>query len=355
MKKKRSFRNILQQSVMILVLIALVIVFSIICPILMDGRQFLTMANLMNILGTYAWQVITGVGITFIMLGGAMDLSTGYILSTIGIVMALVDGGDSTGDSTFFLITLIVGIALGAVLSGFNGVMYAWLRVFPFVITLGTQYILNGVTYLLSGGISHTYKGLSVGFEIMGGYNIPFIGNSYLKSGVIVMIICVLIGSFILNKTHFGRNVYALGSNPDAVALSGVSVAKMRIAVFAIAGIFFAIAQTVQIGYMSSANQSLGVGAEFTVMAGAMLGGVKMGGGGGKMSNMVTGVLIIAVLNQGMTFLNINQYWQYVALGIVLLAAISVDTMQTRAAVNAAKKVAGKPPAEEKKQVEAAQ
>ena len=182
-------------------------------------------------------------------------------------------------------------------------------------------------------------------FKFFGGANIPFFGNSYLKSGVIVMIVMVVIGSLILNKTHFGRNVYALGSNPDAVALSGVSVAKMRIAVFALAGLFFGIAQIVNIGMKNgSVQQSFGVGDEFTVMAGAMLGGVKMGGGGGKMSNMVVGVLIIAVLNQGMNFLNINQYWQYVALGVVLLAAVTLDTLQTRAAINAAKKVSGAAP-----------
>ncbi len=341
---KKRFSDYIQEYMMLIVLIVLLVAFGVICPIV-TGRQFLSMPNLMNILGQNAYLVITGIGITFIMLGGAMDLSTGYLLSTVGIVMALIDGGDSGGGSMIFIVTALCGIALSVVLSGFNGVMYAWLKVFPFVITLATQYILNGATYLLSGGVSHTYKGLSGMFKFFGGANIPFIGNSYLKSGVIVMIVMVIIGSLILNKTHFGRNVYALGSNPDAVALSGVSVAKMRIAVFALAGLFFGIAQIVNIGKIGSAANSMGIGAEFTVMAGAMLGGVKMGGGGGKMSNMVIGVLIIAVLNQGMNFLNINQYWQYVALGIVLLAAVTLDTLQTRAAINAAKKVSGQPPA----------
>ena len=99
---------------------------------------------------------------------------------------------------------------------------------------------------------------------------------------------------------------------------------------------------------VASAANSMGIGAEFTVMAGAMLGGVKMGGGGGKMSDMVIGTLIIGVLNSGMNFLNLNQYWQYVVLGIVLLAAVITDTMQTVAAANAAKKVTGCAPAEEK-------
>ncbi len=346
MKKKINVSSLLKEYIMVLVLIALIAVFSIICPILANGRQFLTWPNMMNILGQNAYLMIAGVGITFIMLGGAMDLSTGFLLSTVGIAMTLVDNAMGNTNAGF-IVTLLVGIALAVVLSGINGTMYAWLSVFPFIITLAMQYVLNGATYLLTGGLSRTFRGLSAGFTLFGGINIPFLGGSYLKSGVIVMIVMVAIGSFLLNKTYFGRNIYALGSNPDAVALSGVSVAKMRILIFAVAGVFFGIAQTVNIGRIGSASNSMGIGAEFTVMAGAMLGGVKMGGGGGKMSNMVVGVLIIAVLNQGMNFLNINQYWQYVALGIVLLAAVTLDTQQTRAAIKAAKKVSA--PAEEAK------
>ncbi|MCD8231413.1 MAG: ABC transporter permease [Clostridiales bacterium] len=341
MKKKFDMSGLLQKYMMYIVLIVLLVIFEVLCKT-MTGRDFLSMANIMNILGNYSYQIIVGIGITFIMLGGAMDLSTGYILSSVGIAMSLVD--INTGS---WILAIGVGIILGVVFSGFNGVMYAWLKVFPFIITLAMQYILNGTTYLLTGGAQKTFRGseLSGVYKVLGGYNIPFIGGSSLKSGVVVMIILVIIGSLILNKTHFGRNVYALGSNPDAVALSGVSVAKMRIAIFALAGLFFALAQIVNIGRMGSASQSMGVGDEFTVMAGAMLGGIKMGGGGGKMNNMVVGVLIISVLNQGFNFLNINTYWQYVALGCVLLFAVALDTLQTRAVINAAKKVSGTAPA----------
>ena len=342
--QKKKFKDYLQEYLMVLVLIILLIVFFVLCQIV-TNRNFLSISNIMNILGQNSYLVITGIGITFIMLGGAMDLSAGYLLSTVGVAMAIIDGGDSGGGNTFFLLTLVAGIVLAVILSGFNGLMFSWLAVFPFVITLATQYIFNGATYLIAGGQQHTYKNLSPWFSHLGGDSISWLGG--LKTGVIVMIIMVVLGSIILNKTHFGRNVYALGSNPDAVALSGVSVGKMRIAVFALAGFFFGVAQIVNIGRMAnSASQSMGIGAEFTVMAGAMLGGVKMGGGGGKMSNMVVGVLIIAVLNQGMNFLNINPYWQKVALGVVLLAAVILDTLQTRAAINAAKKVSGKPPKE---------
>lgn len=323
---------------MLLVLVVLIALFSVLGPVV-AGRSFFNFPNLLTMLNQNAYLVILGVGITFIMLGGGMDLSTGYLISTVGMVMALLEG------STNVAVALICGILLAVLLSAFNGVMYSWLKVFPFIITLGTQYILNGVTYLLTGGISKTAY-VSTALKNIGGLNIR-LGSGALKTGVLVMIVAVLVGSFILNKTYFGRNVYALGSNPDAVALSGVSVAKMRIAIFALAGVFFGVGQVVNIGTTGGAvNQGLGIGAEFTVMAGAMLGGIKMGGGGGKMSNMVIGVLIIGVLDYGMSFLNINQYWKYVVLGIALLTAVTIDTLQTRAAENAAKKVTAQAPAE---------
>lgn len=327
--KKRSISGFLKDYMMLIILVVLLIVFQVLCKAI-QGRDFMSIANLFNILGQNAYLVIIGVGITFIMLGGGMDLSTGYLISTMGIAMALID------QATNFWVALISGILLAVVLSGINGAIYARLKVFPFIITLATQYIFNGASYLLCGGMTRTYNNLSGGFKILGGYNIP---GTALKSGVIVMIIMVAIGSFILNKTYLGRNIYALGSNPDAVALSGVSVAKMRIIIFALAGFFFGMAQVVNVGRMASMTNSMGIGTEFTVMAGAMLGGVKMGGGGGKMSNMVIGVFIIGVLNSGMNFLNLNQYWQYVALGVVLLAAVTLDALQTESAIKAAKKV----------------
>ena len=335
---KKGISAYLKDYMMLLVLIVLLAVFSVLGPVVAH-RQFFNLANLLTMLNQNAYLVILGVGITFIMLGGGMDLSTGFLISTVGVCMALLE------NSTNLFVALVCGILLAVLLSGFNGVMYSWLRVFPFIITLGTQYVLNGATYLLTGGISKTNY-VSTAFKLIGGMNMR-IGSGALKTGVLVMIVMVIIGSFILNKTYFGRNVYALGSNPDAVALSGVSVAKMRIAIFALAGFFFGVAQIVNIGVNGGAmNQGLGIGAEFTVIAGAMLGGVKMGGGGGKMSNMVIGVLIIGLLDYGMTFLNINQYWKYVVLGIALLAAVTMDTLQTRAAANAAKKVTGSAPTE---------
>lgn len=330
MKEKRSFSAWLQDYVMYIVVIVLVIIFAI-----ATRGTFLRPQNLINIVNQNVYLLVIGVGITFIMLSGAMDLSIGYQVSTIAVTMGLLAKYD-----VHWLLILIVGIALGLLLGIINGAIYAWLRVFPFIITLATQYCLHGATNLLSN--AKTFRNFSDAFKILGSYSIKFtLGDTRIifPIGILIMIFIIALGAFILNRTYFGRNIYALGSNPDAVALSGVSVAKMRILVFMTAGVFVALGAIMNVSRIGAASNGTGVGAEFTVMAGAMLGGIKMGGGGGKMNNMVVGMFIIGLLNNGMNLMNLNQDWQYVALGVVLLLAIVLDTLQARSAEKRAKMV----------------
>jgi ribose/xylose/arabinose/galactoside ABC-type transport system permease subunit len=329
-KTNNRVMSFLKTYIMYFVLAILVVIFAV-----STGGTFLRAQNLINVINQNVYLIVIGVGITLIMLCGALDLSVGYQISTLAVIMGLM-----ARDGHGTLLIILTGAVLGVVLSTVNGAIYARLRVFPFIITLATQYILNGITYLLSN--SKTFREFDSGFTFLGGYKfkIPFSGGSLnFPLGIIVMILTVLAGAFILNKTYFGRNIYALGSNPDAVALSGVSVGRMRALVFAVAGIFFALGTILTIGRTGASSSGTGVGAEFTVMAGAMLGGIKMGGGGGKINNMVVGMLIIGLLNNGMNLMNLNQYFQYVAMGIVLLFAITLDTLQTESVEKRAKMV----------------
>lgn len=330
--KKTALSAILRDYMMYMVLLVLIVVFAV-----ATKGTFLYPQNLINVVNQNVYLLIVGVGITFIMLSGALDLSIGYQISTIAVIMGLMSkSGIGTG------LIILVAFALGILLGTINGAIYARLKVFPFMITLATQYILNGATYLLSN--SKTFRTFDDSFKFLGGHNFNFGSGDQAVTfplGILVMAVIILLGAFILNKTYFGRNIYALGSNPDAVVLSGVSLGGMRILVFSVAGAFVALGSIMCVGRIGASSSGTGIGAEFTVMAGAMLGGVKMGGGGGKMSNMVVGMLIIGLLNNGMNLMNLSQYWQYVAMGIVLLMAITLDTLQTESAVKRAKLVAG--------------
>jgi ribose transport system permease protein len=330
--KNKTIGMILREYTMYIVLLVLIIVFA-----LATNWTFLSPQNLINVINQNVYLLIVGVGITFIMLAGGMDLSIGYQISTVAVVMGMMA---KAGSNTAAII--VVGFVLSILLGTINGAIYARLKVFPFMITLATQYVLNGVTYLLSN--SKTFRAFPNAFKFLGGYNLSFgsgEGAITFPVGILVMILIICLGSFILNKTYFGRNIYALGSNPDAVVLSGVSLGGMRVLVFAVAGIFVALGSIMSVGRIGAASSGTGIGAEFTIMAGAMLGGIKMGGGGGKMNNMVVGMLIIGLLNNGMNLMNLSQYWQYVAMGIVLLLAITLDTLQTEATEKRAKLVAG--------------
>lgn len=330
-KTKKPISTLLKKYIMYIVLILLVVAFAI-----GTKGNFLNPQNLINIINQNVYRIIIGVGITFIMLGGAMDLSTGYQVSTLSVIMGLLA---QQGMNT--VVVIIAGIVAGMLLGMFNGMIYARLKVFPFIITLATQYILNGVSFQMSN--SKTLKSFDTLFTFFGKYAFK-IGSISIPIAIIIMIAIVAIGAFILNKTYFGRNIYALGANPDAVALSGVSVAKMRILIFAVAGIFVALGSIMNASKIGAVSSQSGVGAEFTVMAGAMLGGIKMGGGGGKINNMVVGVIIIGLLDNGMTLLNMSQNFKNIALGVILLLAITIDTLQTESAMKRAKLVAGQPP-----------
>lgn len=336
-----KFVVFIKKNMMYPVVLVLVIFFSI------QSSTFLSVNNILSVINQASYVIVIGVGIAMIMLAGALDLSVGYQVAVVTVVMGMMG---QAGIATPIII--ISGVALSVVLSLINGSIYAYLKVFPFIITLATQYIFYGVAFILSN--SKSFRDFDDAYKFVGQKRIPIFSTGFsIPIAIIVMVVIVIIGSFILNKTYFGRNIYALGSNPDAVALSGVSVAKMRILVFALAGVFIGIGAYMTVSRVGTSNGTTGVGDEFTVMAGAMLGGIAMGGGGGKMSNMVIGVLTLQIITNGMNQMGVNTFWQQVAKGVILLIAITLSTLQGRAVVKNAKKVVGAPPTEEPVKVEA--
>jgi len=144
------------------------------------------------------------------------------------------------------------------------------------------------------------------------------------------MICCFAIGSFILNKTYFGRYFYAVGGNEEAAKLSGIRVGAIKYLIYALAGLFSGLAGIVMLSRTNSAQPTAGIGYEFDVITCVVLGGVSVSGGLGKMSNVVAGVLIIGVLTNGMVLMNVNTFTQMVIKGIVLILAVGFDSIQKK-------------------------
>lgn len=296
----------------VLVLGGIMALFTILSP------QFLTQQNLTNILVQQSYVVIAAVGLAFVMIGGGMDLSIGYQISLVGVTsMALFKWYGLP-----LWPAVILGVGLGTLLGFFNGWVANRLKVHTLIVTLGTMTVFQGVSYTVSR--QSVILNLPPEFKYLGqGYlfdTIPF--------SLILMVVVVGIASFILERTWFGRHVYALGGNEEATRLAGIDVEKVRLAVFAICGFFVSISSMVLFARSGSAASSTGPGTEFSCMTAAVLGGVSFKGGEGKMWGLVTGVFILGILGNGMQLIGMGTYAQYIVKGFVLLAAVGFDAWQ---------------------------
>ena len=301
-----------QKFAIIFVLIGLVAFFSFLSPF------FLTQQNLTNIFVQQSYVIIAAVGLSFVMISGGMDLSIGYLMSVVGVTTAALLKWVGLPLPVSILLGLLTGVLLGV----FNGYASIKLKVHTLIVTLGTMTIFQGLSYIISN--QSVILNLPQEFKFLGqGYlfdTIPF--------SVVLMLISVGVASFVLNFTWFGRHVYAIGSNEEAARLSGVNVNLVKMVVFSICGFFVAVAGLVLFARSGSASSATGPGTEFTAMTAAVLGGISFKGGEGKMWGLVTGVLILGVLSNGMQLVGLNTYAQYIVKGFVLLLAVGFDLLQ---------------------------
>lgn len=208
-------------------------------------------------------------------------------------------------------------------MSVMNAVLSHLLGIPRIFVTFGTMTIYQGLAYIISG--SKTIGNLTDSYKFIGQAKI---GETNITYAMIIMAVFLCLISFILKKTYFGRYVFALGGNQEAARLAGINVKKNEILISVIAGFFLGIATLTLVGRIGSATASTGVGTEFSVITGLLLGGVSIRGGEGKINGCVAGILIIALLGNGMQMAGMNIYLQYIVKGIIMLATIGFDTFQ---------------------------
>jgi ribose transport system permease protein len=293
-----------------------------------SSEAFLVPANLFNVARQVSMLGIAAVGMTFVLLVGGIDLSIGSQMTLVNIVAAwlMVNGHQNP------LMACLVALAISTSVGFLNGWIIANLGMPPLIVTLCGMTILEGLAYIISGGIP--IFGFHKGFSVIGqGYVGP------VPVPVIIMVVILAFGSFILEQTYFGRYFYAVGGNEEAANLSGINVKRVKYLVYALSGLFAGIAGIVMLSRTNSGQALAGKGFELDVLTAVVLGGVSVNGGEGKINNVVAGVLILGVLGNGLVLLNVSQYVQMVTKGAVLLLAVGFDCYQKsgpRAAVRLA-------------------
>jgi ribose/xylose/arabinose/galactoside ABC-type transport system permease subunit len=307
---KNIFNGLKKYTVM-LILVVLMVLFSFSSP------YFLTIRNLTNIITQNTYFIIVAIGLSFVMIGGGIDLSVGYQMSLVSVVTAMCMVVYHLPVWLCVLIGLVLGTCLGLV----NGLIVANIRVFPLIVTIATSTVFQGISYILSKAA--TYRDYPAEFLVL--TTGRFLGIAW---DVWLTLVIILLASFVYSRTTFGWNVLALGGNEEAARLAGIRTRAIKVSVYAICGFFVAIASMVMISKANTTNSSFGPGTEFTALTAAILGGISFMGGEGNMLGLVTGVFILAVLGNGMQLAGLGTYAQYIVKGIILLGAVSFDELQ---------------------------
>lgn len=276
---------------------------------------FTDVSNLQNLLQTNAPLFLVSVGMTFTIISGGFDLSVGSMMAVSEELLLLFINGAHMNPGLAVVVTVLCCGAIGALI---NGVAIGVFKLNFFVATLGTMILLQGVVLVASNGttkvINSTWLG-SLGNHTIGIVPIPVL----ICAGVLI------VAWFLLWLTAFGRAVYCVGGNPEAARLSGISIPWTIIAVYGISGLCGGLAGVVDAGRLTSATPTAGSTLALTSAAAVLLGGTALGGGIGKLAGTTIGVLVLAVLGNGVNLLGISAYWQDVVTGAVLLIAILLD------------------------------
>ena len=298
------------------VLVILCIAFSV------ANNRFLMLNNLFTLARQVSMYGIASIGMIFVILIAGIDLSTGTIITLVNILCSHFMVNMGMNIYMAVLCSLIISTLIGTL----NGLMIATIGMPAIISTFASQTVFEGVAYLISGG--KPIFGFDERFKMLGQGYIGLV-----PVPVIIMIVCFAIGSFILNKTYFGRYFYAVGGNESAAMLSGIRVARVKYLIYALSGFFAGLSGIVLLSRTNSGQPTAGKGWEFDVITCVVLGGVSVSGGSGKVSNVVAGVLIIGVLKNGMILMNVNAYAQMIVQGIILALAVGFDCWQKKSVV----------------------
>lgn len=293
----------------------LVIAFILLCAILsFSTSKFLQISNMVNILRQISISSVLAIGVTFVVITGGIDLSLGSVVAITGVMTAKF----AHPDTYSIIVPILIGLAVGVVIGLFVGTLVTFGKVPSFIVTLGVMTVARGGALIIAEG--RPISNLSKDFQFIGGgefFGIPF--------SIIIMVVVFFIALFVLNKTKFGRYVYAIGGNEEAARACGIKVNKTKMLVYVICSCLAGLAGIVQTSRIAVGQPSIGEGYEMDAIAAVVIGGVSLSGGKGTVIGTIVGALIIGVLNNGLDLLNVSSYWQSVVKGLIIIGAVLLD------------------------------
>ena len=281
--------------------------------------NFATPSYLGTIVQQNAVVGVLAIGQTLIILTAGIDLSCGAIMVFASMVMAKMTFDQGVPG----LLSLIIGILLGALAGAFNGFVITKIKLPPFIVTLGSLGIFTSLTLLYATGRTISSRELAPELKWLG--HRFDIGGFSLTSGVFFMLGLYAIFAYVLRYTAWGAHVYAVGDDPDAARLAGIQVNRVQISVYIVAGIIFGLAGWTLIGRGSSASPNNGVDANLDSITAVVIGGTSLFGGRGRVIGSLIGALIVGVVDSGLSVAKIDQNYKQLAIGVLIIVAVTAD------------------------------
>jgi ribose transport system permease protein len=322
-RRKLLNSNATQRLLAFASLIALIVVFSL------ASSNFFKFQNLVAILIATAVTGILAVAVTFVIITAGIDLSIGTLMTFCAVIAGVF--------ISMWHLPVGVGV-LGAVLMGglvglLSGTFISRLKIPPFIATLGMMYVAKGLSLIISG-LKPVYFNDTPSFALiaMGSITGEIIPGFAIPNAVIIFFAIALLAGFLLNRTVLGRYTFAMGSNEEAVRLSGVNVDRWKTVVYLVCGLICGVAGVVIAARLNSAQPALGQGYELDAIAAAVIGGTSLSGGEGTILGTVIGAFVMSVLTNGLRILSVPQEWQTVMTGVIVIFAVYADILRRRRA-----------------------
>ena len=313
-KKNFELGTFFRKYGMLLVLILIVVL------LLSTNETFRTLQNIINVLQQISINGIIAVGMTFVIVGGGIDLSVGSVIALTSVTI----GFFLDKNPAYVVLAIIVALIACSLAGLFNGFFVAKFNIFPFVVTLASLMIIRGIAYIISQGksfvlMSDSFKQIGQG-KVFG--RIPI--------GVIIFIVVAFLGYMLLSFTKFGRYVYAVGGNVIAATAASINVFAIKLLTYVLMGFCVGIAGIILSSRVNAGQPSIGTGYELDAIAAVIIGGTSFFGGIGTIQGTVIGALIIGVISNGMNLFGISSYYQQIVRGFIILVAVLADSFVSR-------------------------
>jgi ribose/xylose/arabinose/galactoside ABC-type transport system permease subunit len=286
-----------------------------------SSRYFLTVRNISNILGQVSLPLIAAVGFSILLISGEVDISIGSLQAVVALPLVAIM--NATGS---FFLGAIAAVLLGAAVGVVNGLLVTKLKINSLITTLGMYYALRGAVYLITKKVAIAdASGREIFFLIGNGKLFRFLPYS-----AILMFVILFLFMYIMKNTTYGRRIYAVGGNAEVARAIGINVEKIKFSAFVLCSVMASVSAILLASRLGSANHVAGLGFEFQVVAASVLGGVSLAGGIGTMLGAFIGVLIIAVIQNGLGMMNVYTMWQLVITGVIIIMSVAIDELKKR-------------------------